>query len=128
VKGIPADLAAKLAAMPGATSYGVRMPGERPVYETERDFQAAVIALAKRHAWLAYHTHDSRRSEAGFPDLVLLRGDVAIVAELKRSAKERPTAAQETWLEAWRAVKRIEVRLWTPELWTEIEGLITGRA
>jgi hypothetical protein len=127
VKGIPADLAAKLAAMPGATSYGVRMPGERPVYESERDFQAAVIALAKRHGYSVYHTHDSRRSEAGFPDLVLLRGDVGIVAELKRSAKERPTAAQETWLEAWRAVKRIEVRLWTPELWTEIDGLITGR-
>jgi len=127
MKRIPADLAAKLAAMPGVTSYGVRLSGDRPEYATEKEFQAAVIALAKRHGFACYHTHDSRRSEAGFPDLVLLRGDVGIVAELKRSAKERPTAAQETWLEAWRAVRRVEVRLWTPELWTEIERLITGR-
>lgn len=125
---LPPALAAKILTTPGATGHGVLLPGVRTEPASEKEFQAAVIALAKRHGWMAYHTHDSRRSAAGFPDLVLLRGDVGIVAELKRSAKERPTADQQTWLEAWEAVRRIEVRLWTPDLWTEIEAMITGRS
>ena len=49
---------------------------------TERQFQNWVITLAKRMGWLVYHTHDSRRSQAGFPDLVLVR-EVTLFRELK---------------------------------------------
>ena len=40
----------------------------------ESDFQRAVIEMARLHGWLVYHTHDSRRSAPGFPDLVLVQG------------------------------------------------------
>jgi hypothetical protein len=41
---------------------------------TEKQFMAQVIQLARLRKWLVYHTHDARRSVAGFPDLVLVRG------------------------------------------------------
>jgi hypothetical protein len=62
---------------------------------TEREWQSSVEQLAKLYGWLCYHTHDSRRSTQGFPDLVLVRERV-IFAELKtRSGKL--TAAQREW-------------------------------
>ena len=49
----------------------------------ERELLAAVIDLARLRRWLCYHTHDSRHSAAGFPDLLLVRGRRLMAAELK---------------------------------------------
>ncbi|MCC6312227.1 MAG: hypothetical protein IT345_15125, partial [Trueperaceae bacterium] len=49
----------------------------------ERDFQALVVQLARLRGWRVYHTFDSRRSPAGFPDLVLARPPRLVIAELK---------------------------------------------
>ena len=38
---------------------------------TERDLQATIVAAARTRGMLAYHAYDSRRSEPGWPDLVL---------------------------------------------------------
>lgn len=38
----------------------------------EKVFQAQVLDLAHLSGWLCYHTHNSRRSAPGFPDLVLV--------------------------------------------------------
>ena len=50
---------------------------------TEADFQATVIEMARALGWRVYHTHDSRRSNPGFPDLVLVRDRVLRIWELK---------------------------------------------
>jgi hypothetical protein len=53
---------------------------------TEDQFQSQVIQLAKLHGYeLIYHTHDSRRSQPGFLDLVLIstRRKLALFRELK---------------------------------------------
>lgn len=75
--------------------------------ESEQQFQAAVIALAAVHGYLIYHTHDSRRSQAGFPDLFLCRparrGDAkpsrVLALELK-TEKGKASRAQQLWIDS----------------------------
>lgn len=87
--------------------------------ETEAGFMATVTDYARLNGWLVYHTHDSRRSTAGFPDLVLVRAGVLIFAELK-TAKGRVSFEQEEWLAALRETHSC-VFLWRPADWPEIE-------
>lgn len=65
----------------------------------EKDWQRTVRDLATTLGWKrAYHTFDSRRSDVGFPDLVLVR-DRVVFLELKRE-KGKVTAQQAGWLAA----------------------------
>jgi len=64
-----------------------------------------VRPMAEAQGWLCYHTHESRRSPAGFPDLVLVsaaRGRL-IFAECKSQAGQvRPD--QRAWIVALEAI------------------------
>ena len=80
---------------------------------SEADFQAAVIAYAESLGWLCYHPYDSRRSKAGWPDLVMVKGKYIIFAELK-SEKGKESEAQIEWLDALEQVKVKSVELWRP--------------
>lgn len=74
----------------------------------------AVLELAARTHWpLRYHTYDSRRSRAGFPDLVLARHDRLIFAELK-SAAGIVTGAQQAWLDGLTRVRHLDSYVWRP--------------
>ena len=87
---------------------------------TEKDFQASVVKVARQTRWLVYHTYDSRRSEPGFPDLVLVRGNRLLFRELKVDARpSRVTADQRKWLDAPKAAGQ-DAGLWSPEDWNEI--------
>ena len=85
----------------------------------EKDLMAAVLSDARLLGWLAYHTHDSRRSEPGFPDAVLVRERVVWV-EFK-VGRGVLSAAQERWQAALKAagaevyVLRPEQREWFRE-------------
>lgn len=82
----------------------------------EAAFQSLIVELARLMGWThIYHTHDSRRSASGFPDLVLIRGPRILFIEIK-SETGRVSADQESWLEALRATCA-EVYLWKPEHW-----------
>jgi hypothetical protein len=72
-----------------------------------------VTLTARTFGWLAYHTHDSRSSAAGFPDLCMTRGPEIVFAELK-SERGKVTAAQQEWLDALDAVPGTEVYVWRP--------------
>ena len=63
--------------------------------KTEKQFQAQVIQVARICHWAVYHTFDSRRSEPGFPDLVLVK-DRVLFRELKTD-KGRVSPAQKAW-------------------------------
>lgn len=104
---------------------------------SEEDFQSTVIMTAKLFGWKRiYHTRDSRRSAHGFPDLVMVRYGRIIFAELK-VGKNKTTVDQERWLEDLQvaadvmgayipeaADAGVEVYLWTPEHWNEIERVL----
>jgi hypothetical protein len=62
----------------------------------EKEWQQQVVALLRTLGYRCYHTHDSRRSQPGFPDLVAIR-DRVIYLELKRE-KGTLTAKQVEWL------------------------------
>ena len=93
---------------------------------SEGDLQASIEQAARTLGFLAYHTRDSRRSAAGFPDLVLVKGGVLILAELKRQ-DAKPTGDQLAWLRALGLVESraasanaagvVRVRLWRPLDW-----------
>ncbi len=89
---------------------------------TEKEFQAQVIQLAKLRGWMVYHTHDSRRSTAGFPDLVLVRPPLLIFVEVKLIGKY-PSSAQQTWLNALLAANQ-HASVWRPSDWPEIERIL----
>lgn len=98
--------------------------------QTEKQFMDAVLELAEVLGWLCYHTHDSRDSRAGFPDIVMLRRGKMIVAELKRSPKDRMTPAQSTWLLEFAKVGHpshsISAYRWDPTDWPEIRTALAA--
>ena len=87
---------------------------------SERDFQRQVVLLAELMGWYVYHTYDSRRSNPGFPDLVLVRTPCVVFAELKRE-KGRVTPAQREWADELSRCSGVEYYLWRPSDWDEIE-------
>tara|TARA_Y100000310_G_C20448328_1_gene699502 strand:- start:323 stop:640 length:318 start_codon:yes stop_codon:yes gene_type:complete len=91
---------------------------------TEEEWLQQVRELARLKGWLNYHTRSSRRSDPGFPDLVLVRGHRLIFAELKRE-KGRVTSHQRAWLEALEQTIAAEVHTWRPSDWARVEEMLT---
>jgi len=81
---------------------------------TEKQLQYLVLELCGWLRLLAYHTHDSRRSTAGFPDLVIA-GRAVLFAELKRDTG-RLSPAQIIWGDRLIAVGAWYV-VWKPADW-----------
>ncbi len=91
---------------------------------SEREFQTQVLTLARLSGWKTYHTHDSRRSAPGFPDLVLVRPPRCLFVELKTTTgRLRPEQA--AWLEALAEVERApEAYLWRPGDFGDIQSTL----
>jgi VRR-NUC domain len=116
--------------------YGLVINGEKVsarVDTPEKAFLSEVRRLATAHGWICYHTHDSRHSDSGFPDLVLARTATAtspgrlIFAELKRD-KTKTTTEQDTWLSVLaHTVPGVEVCLWRPSDMDAIVETLTTR-
>jgi len=94
---------------------------------SEKELQAAVIELCKLFGWAYYHTYNSRRSVAGFPDLVLVRDRILFV-ELK-SEKGRLTMEQQQWADdiseaggQWLLVRPADLSWFASSLQTKVLG------
>lgn len=100
-------------------------PSPPPAPEcSEAEFQSRVIALAERNGWKWYHVHDSRRSNPGFQDLVLVRLTRLIFAELKTETGKE-SKAQREWRKALEAVGgHVSAYLWRPSMWPDIEAIL----
>ena len=84
---------------------------------SEKEFQALVVECAKLRGWRHYHTHDSRRSPSGFPDLVLVR-DRVLYRELK-TERGKVSKDQKEWIGALNAARQ-DAKVWRPKDWNEI--------
>jgi len=85
---------------------------------TEATLQLNITGAARDLGWRAYHTHDSRRSQPGFPDLCLIHGrqDRCLFAELKTEAG-RTTKEQRAWAADLLGLTFVEYYLWRPSDW-----------
>lgn len=104
-------------------------PTRKAVMEsvTEAEWLGFVTTLARTLGHDVYHTHDSRSSTAGFPDLCMVRDGRLIFAELK-SERGKVSAAQQEWLDALAKVDGIEVYVWRPSQQDEVIALLRGDA
>src|ERR1044071_2787109 len=81
---------------------------------SETDWQTWVVSTARARGWLVAHLRDSRGQDAnGLPDLVLARGGLVILAELK-TERGAIRESQRPWLAAsgnhvWRPSDRARV-------------------
>lgn len=92
---------------------------------TEAQFQSQVLALIRAMGLAAYHTHDSRRSEPGFPDLVIVGMNGVLYRELK-TAKGRVSPDQKYWIYALNAAGE-DAGIWRPSDWpTRIQSELTA--
>jgi VRR-NUC domain len=86
---------------------------------TEAELLESVRTLCAWYGVMIYHTHDSRRSEPGFPDLVLV-GKRVLYRELK-SQTGGLGPLQERWLSSLEQAGE-NVGVWRPEHWPERIG------
>ncbi len=109
-------------AAPGITIIQGALPAD--IGETE--FQDRhVIPYLEARGWLVYHTHDSRRSKEGYPDLTAFRLEKCqgpVFAELK-SETGKLSKAQEKWRDAILAAAGAWY-LWRPSSWIEIQRIM----
>lgn len=107
------------------------------LHPTERQFQDAVIELARALGYLVHHVRPAlnRRGRwstplqghPGFPDLVLARPGRLILAELK-SERGHLSPWQDEWLAVLTTCPGIEVYVWYPRDWHDgtIEHILRG--
>lgn len=102
------------------------MPSARAVVEAaqkEAEFQAQIVGLAETWHWRVYHTRDSRGSQPGFPDLVLVRGPTALFLEVK-SAKGVESPDQQAWIAALKQVRFVHADFVYPKDWDRVEDTL----
>lgn len=104
---------------------------------TEKQLSQAIVDAAGLLGWLVYRTHDSRRSPAGFPDLVLVKPPRIVFAELKTETG-RLQPDQVKWLAGLSAIAgdvadltvgglpAIVVALWRPSDLDRALALLRG--
>lgn len=89
---------------------------------TEKQFQQQVVDLFTAHGWRHYHTYDSRRSVAGFPDLVFAHKTRGVIfAELK-SDTGRVAVAQQEWHDLLNSVSAVAF-IWRPADFNAVEQI-----
>jgi hypothetical protein len=90
---------------------------------SEKQWMAQVVELAKTLGWKVFHAYDSRRSEPGFPDLVLVKPPSVIFVELKKQ-DGKVTKPQKIWLDALQRSRNVQAYLWRPSDWDWIQGVL----
>lgn len=86
---------------------------------TEAQWQNTVVEAAQLLGWWVFHDHDSRKNQAGFPDLVLIRPPRVMFLELKRETGKLTTAQGEV-LDLLEDCPGVEVEVARPSNWSAL--------
>lgn len=92
----------------------------------EKDFQSRVTDMCDWLGLRYYHTYDSRRSNPGFPDLVIMGPHHVIFVELK-ATKGRVSKAQQEWIDGLGRAGQ-DAYIWYPEDWPVVQKMLTALA
>ena len=110
--------------------------------ESEADLQERLCDLLRLKGYLVSHTHDSRYSEPGLPDIIAVgrkggpaEGSLIVVETKKGNAKLRLTTitkrgrylpGQQDWLDAFAVVKKVEAMVVrTTDDWDSVVAKLT---
>lgn len=99
---------------------------------SEREWQNHVHKVAVAYGWKYYHAPDNKpvngriqRVVAGFPDLVLVKGQRLIFAELKKEIGVL-SDAQKDWLDSLQKTG-VEVYVWRPSNMLEVKQILSAK-
>lgn len=129
----------------GSTSSGAGRPGDGRVTFvgglfriTERAWAGQVDTLAALFGWLMWRDNATNaprccpkcktvlhlpRNTPGWPDRIYLRGDTLLVVEFKTD-RTYPTPQQRAYLDAFRQVRRVVVRVWKPRDFEDVQEVL----
>lgn len=93
---------------------------------SEADWTTTVVDCALFNKWDCYHTHNSQRSNPGWPDWVFCRPPRLVLAELK-TEQGSLSKAQRYWRELLEACPGVEYRCWRPSDWPDVEATLGTR-
>ena len=95
---------------------------------SEAQFQETLVEYAELWGWLVWHDNDSRRNDAGFPDLVMVKGGKIIFAELKRQKRYKISTKQLEWIEALSKASgpNVMAAIWFPSDRDYAEAVLRG--
>lgn len=80
--------------------------------QSEAEFQSQVRALCRFYGLTVYHTHNSQRSDPGFPDLVIVGARGVLFRELKTEVG-RVKPMQKFWIDVLRLAGQ-DADVWRP--------------
>ena len=93
---------------------------------TETDLQTLIVDVAEQCGWLVFHDNDSRRNNAGFPDLVLVKPPRVVFMALK-SDKGTLRPAQQVWMGHLLECDTIASAVVRPEHLDLVTNYLTGK-
>ena len=95
---------------------------------SEADLTSAFLQLADLYQWhLRYHTLDSRRNAAGFPDWVIIRPPRVLFVELK-SSTGRVSPEQKFFHDQLAQCPGVETYIWRPQDRDEMERVLSDES
>jgi hypothetical protein len=95
--------------------------------QSEADYQEQIVQLAEFCGWYVWHDKDSRRNEAGFPDLMIVRGIDLHFLEVK-AQRGRVRPAQQAFIYRLQEVRRCTAGIVRPSDWPAVEAMLTRPA
>jgi hypothetical protein len=108
------------------------MSGMREEMITGTQLQQQIIDLAHLYHWRVAHFRPALTAKGwrtpvsadgrGFPDLVMVRMPRVIIAEIK--GRDVLTFEQKEWIAEFRQCPGVEIYVWKPQDWGEIEKVL----